>query len=413
MKEFLHPLNFYLIYKMLRIVFYSLLLALSHIASSQAQSTSIKASQAARQVNVVSKIAAPNIEATAWTLMEMNSGWVVAGNNAEQPLPPASITKLMSNYVIYEKIIANEISLQDEVSISEKAWRAEGSRMFANVNSKVELQHLLKSTVIQSGNDASIALAEHAAGTEAVFASFMNKAAQDIGLRNSHFVNSTGLPADGHSMSANDIATLSAAIIREHPSFYEWYSEKVYTHNEITQYNRNKLLWKDSSVDGLKTGHTNAAGYCLVGSAARNGQRWIAVVLGSKDQATREAQVLSLLNYAFAAYQPLSILDEQGGVMSADVYYGEVDQIRLQPLNPVNIVVPQGRNDDVQIDYQISPYFEAPLEVGQSVGVASLSLDGKLLMDVPLVAMSSIEKGGLWKRFKDSIRLSWRNFRAD
>ena len=173
----------------------------------------------------------------------------------------------MSNYVHYQKIAAGDINMQDQVSISEQAWRAEGSRMFANVNSKIELQHLLKSTVIQSGNDAAIALAEHVGGTEAVFASLMNKAAKELGLKNSYFMNSTGLPAEGHTMSAADIAVLSAAIIREFPEFYSWYSEKSYTHNEITQYNRNKLLWRDSTVDGLKTGHTEAAGYCLVGSA--------------------------------------------------------------------------------------------------------------------------------------------------
>lgn len=364
-------------------------------------------------VAVPSDISAPAIEATAWVLMEMNSGWIVSSNNANQPLPPASITKLMSNYVHYQKVHSGEIKLADQVSISEQAWRAEGSRMFANVNSKIELQHLLKSTVIQSGNDAAIALAEHVGGTESVFASLMNKAAKELGLRNSYFMNSTGLPADGHSMSAADIAVLSAAIIREFPEYYAWYSEKSYTHNDITQYNRNKLLWRDSSVDGLKTGHTEAAGYCLVGSAIRNDQRWIAVVLGSESQQTREAQVLSLLNYGFTAYESASVLDEQGGVASADVYYGQSEQIRLQPPYPVNIVVPKGRQQDLQVDLRVSPYYEAPIKVGQSVGVASVSLDGELLLDVPLVAMSSIEEGSLWRRAKDSVSLWVRELIAD
>ncbi len=362
-------------------------------------------------IEVPSVIVAPKIDATAWVLMEMNSGWIVSSNNANQPLPPASITKLMSNYVVYQKLKKGEINMEDQVSISEEAWRAEGSRMFANVNSKIELQHLLKSTVIQSGNDAAIALAEHIGGTEAVFASLMNQSAKEIGLRNSYFMNSTGLPADGHSMSAADIAVLSAAIIREFPEYYAWYGEKSYTHNEITQYNRNKLLWKDSSVDGLKTGHTQAAGYCLVGSALRNDQRWVAVVLGVVDAATREAHVSSLLNYGFAAYQPLSILDKQGGVAAADVYFGVDNQIQLQAQSPVNIVVPLGREDDVRIEFQISPYYEAPIEVGQSVGLASVSLDGQLLTEVPLVAMSSIEEGGLWQKMQDSVSLWWLNFR--
>ncbi|MBX2846925.1 MAG: D-alanyl-D-alanine carboxypeptidase [Acidiferrobacterales bacterium] len=372
-----------------------------------------KLEYSAKVVSVATDISAPKIEATAWVLMEMNSGWIVSSNNPDQPLPPASITKLMSNYVVYEKLVSGDITLDDQVSISEEAWRAEGSRMFANVNSKVELRHLLKSTVIQSGNDAAIALAEHIGGTESVFASLMNKAARELGLKNSHFMNSTGLPDDGHSMSASDIAVLSAAIIREFPEYYSWYAEKSYTHNDITQYNRNKLLWKDNSVDGLKTGHTEAAGYCLVGSAIRSHQRWIAVVLGSQSQEVREAQVHSLLNYGFTAYEPQSVLDQQGGVASADVYFGDDSQIRLQTPYPVSIVVPKGRGDDIQVDLRVSPYYEAPIEVGQSVGVASILLDGNLLTDIPLVAMSSIEKGGLWRQAKDSVRLWLRNLFSD
>lgn len=364
-------------------------------------------------VDLPSDLAAPAIEATAWVLMEMNSGWIVTSNNAEQPLPPASITKLMSNYVLYQQLAVGRIKPTDLVSISEQAWRAEGSRMFADVNSQVELDHLLKSTVIQSGNDAAIALAEHIAGTESVFASMMNKAAMDLGLKHSFFMNSSGLPADGHSMSASDIALLSAAIIREFPDRYKWYAEKEFTHNEITQYNRNKLLWRDSSVDGLKTGHTQAAGYCLVGSAERDGERWIAVVLGSSDERTREAQVLGLLNYGFTAYEPVSVLDQQGGVASSVVYYGENDEVLLQPAAPVNIVLPRGKEADLQIDMQISPYYEAPIQAGQSMGVASLSLDGQNLADIPLVAMSSIQQGGIFKRMSDSVRLWVGDFMSD
>jgi len=220
-------------------------------------------------------------------LMDMNSGWVVAGKNAREPLSPASITKLMMNYVVFSKLKSGDINFTDQVSISEKAWRAEGSRMFADVNTRIELKHLLKSTVIQSGNDASIALAEYVGGSELGFSELMNHAASELGLQDSHFVNSTGLTAQGHYMSASDVAALSAAIIRDFPDFYPWYAEKEYTHNNIRQQNRNRLLWKDSSVDGLKTGYTEAAGYCLVGTAKRNGQRWIAVVLACKCKSLR------------------------------------------------------------------------------------------------------------------------------
>jgi len=381
-----------------------------HTSSIHAQ---IETKLRAKIVDLPIDLAAPEIEAIAWALMEMNSGWIVTSNNPDQPLPPASITKLMSNYVLYQQLASGRIKTTDKVSISEEAWRAEGSRMFADVNSQVELEHLLRSTVIQSGNDAAIALAEHVAGTEAVFASMMNIAAKELGLQHSFFVNSTGLPAEGHSMSASDIALLSAAIIREHPDHYARYAEKSFTHNEITQYNRNKLLWRDNSIDGLKTGHTEAAGYCLVGSAERNGQRWIAVVLGSSDERTREAQVLGLLNYGFTAYEPVSVLDQQGGVVTSKVYYGESDEVLLQPATPVDIVLPRGRQADLNIDFQLSPHYEAPIQAGQSMGIASLSLDGEILVDIPLVAMSSIQQGGMFKRLTDSVRLWVYGFLSD
>jgi D-alanyl-D-alanine carboxypeptidase (penicillin-binding protein 5/6) len=363
------------------------------------------------ELAVSSSLPVPQVDAKAWVLYEYNSGRVVAGLNENLVYPPASITKLMTNYVVYRALQTGEISLADQVTISEKSWRAEGSRMFAKVGSKVELQQLLKSTVIQSGNDAAIALAEHVAGSELAFAQRMNQAAAKLDLRHSRFVNSTGLPDSEHRMSAHDIAILSAAIIREHPSFYRWYSTKEYTHNEITQYNRNKLLWKDSTVDGLKTGHTKAAGYCLVGSALRGGDRWIAVVLGSSNERTREEAVLTLLNFAYAAYKPVRLLDQQGGLATAKVYFGEVDEVLLQAENQLDVVVPRGREGDVMVDLQYTPYYEAPIAAGQAMGVARLSLDGKSLAEVPIIAMSTINTSGLWKRFTDSVSLKWREFR--
>lgn len=362
---------------------------------------------------VPSRLPLPEIDAKAWALVEYQSGKLVMGLNAEAAYPPASITKLMTNYVIYEALQSGRVSLADEVSISEHAWRAEGSRMFAEVNSRVSLESLLKSTVIQSGNDAAIALAEHTAGSELGFAQLMNDAAHKLGLQQSGFLNSTGLPAEGHQMSALDIAKLSAAIIREHPDHYTWYAEKSFRHNDITQYNRNKLLWKDSSVDGLKTGHTEAAGFCLVGSALRNEQRWIAVVLGSTNERTREKAVLDLLNYGFAAYRPVTMLDAQGGLASARVFQGEVDQVLLQAEQAATLVVPAGRENEVQTELQLSPYYNAPIEVGQPMGIATLTLDGKVLADVPLVAMSTIKEGGWWKRLVDSIKFRFEDFDGD
>lgn len=352
----------------------------------------------------------PNLDANAWVLMEINSGSVVVSQNAEVALPPASITKLMMNYVIFARLKSGDIKSSDQVPISEHAWRAEGSRMFADVNTRVELGHLLKSTIIQSGNDASIALAEFAGGSEFAFAQLMNQEAKKLDLDQSNFVNSTGLPAEGHVMSALDIAKLSAAVIKEYPEYYAWYAEKEYAHNNIVQYNRNKLLWKDDSVDGLKTGFTEAAGYCLVGSAIRGKQRWIAVVLGAKSVQAREAAVLELLNYGFNYYDAVEQLNQQGGLTSVRVYGGGVDQVLLQATKPANIVVPKGRKEDVEVTLHHSPYFEAPIEVGQSMGLVQLTLDGKTILEVPLVATSEIKLAGWWKRAMDSIKLRAKRF---
>ena len=356
-------------------------------------------------------IPTPDIDAKAWALLEVNSGTIMAGKNTNQQFPPASITKLMTNYIAFNQLRDGEIKLTDAVTISEKAWRTGGSRMFAKVGSKVDLVHVLKSTIIQSGNDAAVALAEHIGGSELRFTQLMNKAAKTLGLSQSYFANATGLPAPQHAMSARDIAVLSAAIIKQHPQYYLWYSEKEYTHNEITQYNRNKLLWKDSSVDGLKTGFTEAAGYCLVGSASRNEQRWIAVVLGSSDEASRAQAVLELLDFAFAAFAPIRVLDQQGGLTTAEVYMGEVDKVQLRAQGPVYLVVPVGREQDVVSGFRLSPYYRAPIEIDQAMGVVSLSLDNKLLADVPLISMSTIKEGGWWDRLVDSVRLKIREFR--
>ena len=368
------------------------------------------AQNSARQIgaNLPANLAKPQFESTAWVLMEAASGWIVAGENIDEPLPPASITKLMTNYVIFDLLASGQLSFEDQVAISEQAWRAEGSRMFANVNSRIGLKHLLKSTIIQSGNDAAIALAEHASGSEQAFAGVMNATAKKLGLQHSFFENSTGLPADQHRMSAADIARLAAALINNYPEFFKWYSEKEYSHNGITQYNRNKLLWKDSSIDGLKTGHTEAAGFCLVGTAQRDGERWIAVVLGTSDAAVRENAVEALMNFGFAAFNSLAVLDQQGGVIEVPVYSGEAENVRLKAASTAQVVVPTGREQDLEIQYQLSPYYQAPIGLGQAMGIASVRLDQQLIAEIPLVSMSAIDSGGWWKRMIDSIELRLR-----
>ena len=358
------------------------------------------------QSNIAMGVAAPEIAASAWALMEAKSGWVVAGFKADQPMAPASITKLMTTYVVFDELEQGRINLADSVSISEKAWRSEGSRMFADVNTTIELEHLLKSTIVQSGNDAAIALAEHVSGSEQRFANLMNQHANQIGLQHSNFANSTGLPAPGHQMSPVDILKLSAAIITDFPTYYPWYAIKEYEHNNIRQYNRNKLLWKNMGVDGLKTGHTEEAGYCLVASAERFGERWIAVVMGTESERVREAQISKLLDFGFNGFEVTEVLQDQTGVAQAVVYGGQTDVVRLKPQNPVYVALPRGRLNDLDIRFQMAPEFEAPIQISQSMGVASLYLDGELLQDVPLVAMSEIPEGGLLKRLFDSIKRS-------
>lgn len=370
---------------------------------------SINAS-AVQVVPVPGLMPAPEIDAPVWALMEMNSGWIVAEQGANVDRSPASITKLMTNYVIFSELNKGTISLEDMVPISEDAWRAEGSRMFADVNTKIKLELLLKSTVVQSGNDASIALAEFLGGSEPAFAALMNRSARELGLTKSFFANSTGLPAENHTMTASDILGLSAAIIKDFPKFYTWYAIKSYTHNDITQYNRNKLLWKDGSVDGLKTGFTDAAGYCLVASAKRGDQRWLAVVLGAKSVRAREKAVRSLLEYGFKNFQPVTLLDDQDGLASLRVYGGDAEELRLQVPKPASLVVAAGRVGDVQQSIEHSPYVEAPIQAGAALGAVRLTLDGREIYNAPLVAMSTIKKAGLWKSLTDSIKLRWRNF---
>ena len=344
-----------------------------------------------------------SVKSTGWALMEARSGWIVANSNGDTPLPPASITKLMMNYAVFSELAKGSISLNDDVAISERAWRSEGSRMFADVNTTINLEHLLKSTIIQSGNDAAIALAEHTSGSEERFAALMNDYAQKLGLTRSSFKNASGLPAPGHQMSAIDILKLSAAIIEQFGEFYSWYGIKEYEHNSIRQFNRNKLLWKNLGVDGLKTGHTEAAGYCLVASAQRQGQRWIAVVMGTESEALREKAVTELLEYGFDAFDAGEVLSEQGGVAQARVYGGETDQVLLKPISPVYVAVPRGRLGDIEVRLQMAPSFDAPIQLKQSMGVAALYLDGSPLVDVPLVAMSEIPEGGFLKRVGDAI----------
>ncbi|MDH5592622.1 MAG: D-alanyl-D-alanine carboxypeptidase, partial [Gammaproteobacteria bacterium] len=272
---------------------------------------------------------APQVAAKSYILQDFASGQILAEKNSEQRLPPASITKLMTAYVVSNELQAGNISLSDDVLISEKAWRMVGSRSFIEVNTKVPVEVLLRGMIIQSGNDAAVALAEHVAGDEEIFAQMMNQYAQKLGMSNTNYRNSTGLPDPDHYTTAKDIAILSTAIIRDFPEHYKWYAEKAFSYNNITQHNRNKLLWRDSSVDGLKTGHTEAAGYCLAASALRNDMRLISVVLGTESENARAQETQKLFNYGFRFFETHDLYKAQDKIVDIKIWKGTGDKVDL------------------------------------------------------------------------------------
>jgi len=344
---------------------------------------------------------APSVGAKGYLVEDFLSGQAIAEKNADQPLEPASITKLMTAYVIFNEIRNGSLALSDKVRISEKAWRTQGSRMFVEVNTQVSVADLLKGMIIQSGNDATVALAEQVAGTEASFATLMNTYAQQLGLTRSHFINSTGLPDKEHYTTARDIVRIARAMIREFPEYYQWYSEKQFTYNEITQYNRNKLLWRDESVDGLKTGHTDSAGYCLVTSAQRDGMRLVSVVLGTKSEESRADASQSLLNYGFRFFETHKLYDGSTKLTNARIWKGASDAVELGLAEPLYITIPRGEYNNLDASMQLQEQITAPVTQGQTLGRVVINLAGTLVSERDLVALQAVDEGGFWQRIVD------------
>jgi D-alanyl-D-alanine carboxypeptidase (penicillin-binding protein 5/6) len=320
-------------------------------------------------------------------------------------LAPASLTKIMTTYVVFGALQRGNISLEDEVTVSEIAWRSPGSRMFIEVGSRVTVQDLLLGMIVQSGNDASVALAEHVAGSESIFAEMMNQYASRLGMHNSHFRNATGLPAEGHVSSARDLATLARAIIAEFPEFYQWHTVREFTHNNIKQSNRNSLLWRDDSVDGLKTGHTEAAGYCLVASAKRDDMRLISVVLGTSSIKTRTDGSQALLNYGFRFFET-RLLFKAGEVISTTRIWKSAKEFsQLGVLEDLYITIRRGSYDDLESTLDIPAILLAPVSAGQPIAKLNVSLDDQLLVTAPLRALDANPVGSFWQRTKDSVSL--------
>jgi D-alanyl-D-alanine carboxypeptidase (penicillin-binding protein 5/6) len=349
--------------------------------------------------------APPSVAATGHLLIDFDSGHVLAENNADQRLEPASLTKIMTAYVVMKEIQAGQVKLQDQVLVSKKAWRTPGSRMFIEVGKKIAIEELLKGMIIQSGNDASVALAEHVAGSEETFANLMNDHAKRLGMVNTHFVNSTGLPHAEHYTTPRDIARVTRATIREFPDIYQWYATKEYTFNNIRQHNRNKLLWRDDAVDGVKTGHTEAAGYCLVASAQKDGMRLIAVVMGTRSEEARASESLSLLNYGFRFFETHRLYGAGEKLTSTRVWKGSQEQLRLGLARDLYITIPRGQYPNLNAGMRIEPQIMAPVASGQPLGAVTVSLDGQSIVETELVALDSIVEGGVVQIAKDTVLL--------
>ena len=347
----------------------------------------------------------PEVAARSYILMDYDSGRVLAANKSDERMEPASLTKIMTSYVVSKELKSGRIKLADMVGISERAWRMEGSRSFVEVGKQIPLEVLLKGMIVQSGNDATLALAEYVAGSEEVFASMMNQQAKALGMTGTHYVNSTGLPHPDHYTTARDQAVLARALIRDFPEDYEWYAVKQFTYNNITQHNRNLLLWRNQGVDGIKTGHTESAGYCLVASAKQGDMRLIGVVLGTASERARAQETEKILGYGFRFYETRRLYAAMQPISTARIWKGEIDQLPLGARGDIYVTLPRGRYNDLKAEMKVTQPIMAPITKGQALGTVNVSLDNQALVSQPLVALTPVAEGGLFQRLYDDVRL--------
>ena len=349
--------------------------------------------------------AAPHINAKAYLLTDYNSGNILTEHNKDERIEPASLTKLMTAYVVMYEIKNGGIKLDDEVVISEKAWRMKGSKMFIEVNNRVSVKELLLGMIIQSGNDAAVALAEHTAGSEDSFATLMNKHAERLGMKNTHFVNSTGWPDKDHYTSVEDLAILTRALIHDFPEHYALYRIKKYTYNNIPQFNRNRLLWLDDRVDGVKTGHTESAGYCLISSALQNDMRLIAVVVGTKSERARESESSKLLTYGFRFFETFKLHAANAPLTDMHVWKGEEQSVPLGLVKSLYITTPRGKRNQIKAHMNVDATIVAPVHKGETYGKVEVKLGDEVIAERKLVALQDIPEGGFWRRTVDNIKL--------
>jgi len=348
---------------------------------------------------------APSVEARAWLLFDVNSGQVLASRNAGDRFEPASLTKLMTAYIVFGALKQKSLKPEQVVPVSARAWKAEGSRMFIEPNRPVTVDELLRGMIIQSGNDASIALAEAVAGSEEVFAQMMNREARRLGLANTNFTNATGLTTPQLHSSAEDLAKLVVALIRDYPEHYPLYSQKEYRYNNISQANRNRLLWLDPAVDGVKTGYTENAGYCLVTSARRGERRLVSVVLGAASESARVTESQKLLNWGFQFYDSVKLYAANQPVTSLRVWKGSSSTLKAGFTGDLYVAVPKGQGDRVKAVVESLQPLLAPVNPGQRVGTLKIQIDGKPHAEMPVVALESVPVAGVFGRAWDSLRL--------
>ena len=348
---------------------------------------------------------APTVAASSYLLIDADSGTVLVEHNSDQPLPPASLTKMMTSYIASLDIMRGELSEQEEVLVSERAWRMGGSKMFIEVGNRVPLIDLLRGVIIQSGNDASVAVAEHIAGSEEAFADLMNSHARRLGMRSTFFENSTGLPGEHHRSSARDMAILAKAIIEDDPEHYQIYKEKEFVWNDIRQPNRNLMLWRDSTVDGLKTGHTDEAGYCLVASAKRDDMRLISVVMGTNSEQARAAETQKLLTWGFRFFETRHFYQPGQMVSTARVWAGKHDQVEVGLADGLVLTLPKGQTDKLEATVSLNPTIKAPIAIGDELGQVEVKLGDEVMHTGTLVALAEIEQAGIFGRLWDSIKL--------
>jgi len=384
----IHHLRYLVNYQMIKKLFYGVILCFVFTGSSAAPIP-----------------APPELEAKSWILMDHNSGRILAQKNSQQRVEPASLTKIMTMYVVFSELVSGRLQLSDEVLVSKKAWKMPGSRMFIEVDNKVEVEALIKGVIIQSGNDASVALAEHIAGDEIAFSDLMNQYAGRLGMSDTHFVNASGLPHVEHYTTAEDMVKIANALIRDFPQYYKYYSMKEFIYNGITQRNRNKLLWRDDSVDGLKTGYTKSAGYCLVISSNRDGMRLVSVLMGADSARARIKLSQTLLTYGYRFYETRKLYESGKSIKSFRVWQGDRETINVGLADDLFVTLPRGQFSKLKPSMEIDAKIVAPVAKGMIRGELRIGFNEEVISQRPLITLEKVQSGNLWRQISDGVQM--------